>query len=221
MQRIIIFSVLCASLGLSAQSEPRYYTDSDVRQRIVNFNVYGQPTTMFRRIGSDLNGVQPEVDDRFLSRLNVETGFSADVHLRPLYLGIGVWQTWVNYAHRLSNDEVQSTKARYWSIPMRAGLVTQLSDEVSLEAWPTVTYRRAISFQQSGLNGSGDAPHAPSFWTAGIQVGGNVALTEYLSYSLMGVMDYGFGDLEDGTSNRAYTELPLFVGIRMGLRLSL
>ncbi|MDG1253151.1 MAG: hypothetical protein P8N56_05675 [Schleiferiaceae bacterium] len=206
---------------MSAQSEPRYYTDSDVRQRLVNFNVYAQPSTIFRRIGTDLNGVRPEVNDRFLSRLNVESGFSADVHLRPLYLGIGVGQTWINYAHALSDDVVQETKARYWSIPFRAGLVTQLSDEVSLEVWPTITYRRAIRFQQSGVNGLVDAPHAPSFWTAGIQVGGNMAITEYLSYSLMGMMDYGFGDLEEGTINRAYAELPLFVGVRMGLRLSL
>ena len=218
MQRIILLLTLALSLGLQAQSQPRYYTDSDVRQRIVNFNVYGQPGTQFRRIGTDLNGVQPEVNDRFLSRLNGETGISVDFNLRPLYLGVGVGQSWINYGHRLENDDVTDVQARYWAIPMRAGLVTHLSDEVTLEAWPTVTYRRAISFEHSAYP---NPIFAPDFWTAGIQVGSTVAITEYLSFVLMGVMDYGFNDLEAGASWREYSELPLFFGVRAGLRVSL
>ena len=218
MRSLIFATLLTLGWVAQAQSQPRYYTDSDVRQRVVNFNVYGQPGTVFRRIGADLNGVQPEVTDKFLPRLIGETGFSVDFNLRPLYLGVGVGQTWVNYAHRLENDEVQDVKARYWSIPIRAGLVTHLSDGVTLEAWPTVTYRKAISFEHSAL---ANPVYAPQFWTAGIQVGATVAINEYVSFLLMGVMDYGFGDLEEGATWRSYTELPLFLGVRTGLRVSL
>ncbi|MFM1884015.1 MAG: hypothetical protein RL168_199 [Bacteroidota bacterium] len=218
MRRLIVLAFWSLAWVAQAQSQPRYYTDSDVRQRVVNFNVYGQPGTVFRRIGADLNGVQPEVTDKFLPRLTGETGFSADFNLRPLYLGIGVGQTWVNYAHRMENDAVQEVKARYWSIPVRAGLVTHLSDEVTLEAWPTVTYRKAISFEHSTL---ANPVYASQFWTAGLQVGSTVAINEYVSFLLMGVLDYGFGDLESGATWRSYTELPLFLGVRAGLRVSL
>ncbi len=105
MRSLILTALMALVMGAQAQSQPRYYTDSDVRQRVVNFNVYGQPGTVFRRIGADLNGVQPEVTDKFLSRLMGETGFSADFNLRPLYLGVGVGQTWVNYGHRLENGD--------------------------------------------------------------------------------------------------------------------
>ena len=52
-------------------------------------------------------------------------------------------------------------------------------------------------------------------------MGSTVAITEYLSFVLMGVMDYGFNDLEAGASWREYSELPLFFGVRAGLRVSL
>ncbi len=218
MQRIIILAFMAGAWGLRAQTQPRYYTDSDVRQRVVNFNVYGQPGTVFRRIGADLNGVQPDVTDRFLPRLTAETGFSADFNLRPLYLGIGVGQSWINYGHRFESGQTFGVQARYWAIPFRAGLVTHLSDEVTLEAWPNVTYRRAISFEHSDLV---NPVYADQFWTAGLQVGSTVGITEYLSFVLMGVMDYGFNDLEEGTGWRDYTELPLFLGVRAGLRVAL
>lgn len=218
MQRIILLFILGAALELRAQAQPKYYTDSDVRQRVVQLNVYGQPGTVFRRIGADLNGVQPEVSDKFLPRLTAETGVTADFSLRPLYVGIGLGQSWVHYAHRFESGEVHDVSARYWSVPFRAGLVTHLSDELTLEAWPVVTYRRAISFEHSSFF---SPTYASQFWTAGLQVGSTVGITEYLSFVLMGVMDYGFNDLEEGTAWREYTELPLFLGVRAGLRVAL
>ena len=89
---------------------------------------------------------------------------------------------------------------------------------MTLEAWPTVTYRKAISFEHSTL---ANPVYVDQFWTAGLQVGSTVAINEYVSFLLMGVMDYGFGDLEAGATWRSYTELPLFLGVRAGLRVSL
>jgi len=54
-----------------------------------------------------------------------------------------------------------------------------------------------------------------------LQVGSTVAINEYVSFLLMGVMDYGFGDLEAGATWRDYTESPLFLGVRAGLRVAL
>lgn len=224
MRIVTLIAIALVSQGAlygQKKEEPRYYTDSEVPKHLININMYGQPSTLFRRIGTDLNGNQPNVTDRFVSQLNGDVGLAVDVHLRPLYLGVGMGQTWVNYGHRNEDESLRQTHARYWAIPMRAGLVTQLSDELSLEVWPTVTYRKAISFENSLDNQPLSSGFSPSYWTAGVQVGASLALTDRLSFTLMGAMDYGFDDLEAGTSLRSYTELPLFIGVRTGFRIKL
>jgi hypothetical protein len=57
-------------------------------------------------------------------------------------------------------------------------------------------------------------------WSAGLNVGPSVSVTEYLRWTIMGVIDYGFSDLER-SSSEGVLELPIFLGIRTGLRLSI
>ena len=219
--RIIIFVfTLCLFENINAQSEPQFYIDSEVRTRRMSLSTYAQPMVLFRRIGADLNGTRPQVNSTFRTGPNLDAGISVDFNLGSLRIGTGIGHLWVNYS---VNDDIimntVSTSARYLSIPFRAGLVTTLNDRVSLEVWPQVIYRQAISYEKDWL-----IDMVPNYreviWSAGLNVGPSITVTEYLRWTMLAVIDYGFNDLETFSSD-GVVELPIFVGIRTGLRLSI
>ena len=220
MRLIIFIPVFCLFSEVDAQLEPKFYVDSEVRTRRVAISAYSQPMLLFRRIGTDLNGVSPVVNTAFRSGFNFDSGLSFDFNIRPLRLGIGIGQTWVNYSvSDESGNSIVNTSARYLSIPFRAGLVTPLNDRITLEVWPQVIYRSVISYKKDWLI-TMIPLYRPQVWSAGINIGSSISLTEYLRWTLMGVMDYSFNDLEMDPS-KDYSELPIFTGLRVGLRLTI
>lgn len=215
MRIIILVFAFCLFENINAQSEPQFYLDSEVRTRRISLSTYSQPMALFRRIGADLNGTRPDVNSTFRTGLNLDAGISLDFNLGSLRIGAGIAHSWINYSVNDVSGNV-STSARYLSIPFRAGLVTTLNDRISLEVWPQVIYRQAISYEKDWL-----IDMVPNYreviWSAGLNVGPSITVTEYLRWTIMGVIDYGFSDLEaDGV-----VELPIFIGIRTGLRFSI
>ena len=224
MRVLVSLFVISLSSVLYSQSEPQFYTDSKVRTRRFAISTYSQPMVLFRRIGADLNGNRPEVNNSFRTGPNLDVGFSIDFNIRPLRIGIGLGHSWVNYSvvedePLYSADGIIRTSASYISLPFRAGLITPLNDRVNLEVWPEVIYRQAISFEKDWL-----IDMAPNYrdiiWSAGINIGSSITLSEYWKWTIMGVMDYGFNDFEE-PSGDGISELPIFIGLRTGIRLSI
>ena len=218
MRIIILVFTLCLFENIDAQSEPQFYVDSEVRTRRISLSTYAQPMVLFRRIGADLNGNRPDVNSTFQTGFNSDAGISLDFNLGSLRVGAGFGHTWINFS-TTESENVIKTSATYLSVPLRAGLVTILNDRVSLEVWPQVIYRKAQSYEKDWL-----IQMIPEFreviWSAGLNVGPSVSVTEYLRWTIMGVIDYGFSDLER-SSSEGVLELPIFLGIRTGLRLSI
>jgi len=219
-QRLSLLLLFSLSLNTNAQI---FYTDSKVSSNKVSFEAFASPMTMLRKVASDLQGNQVSVSDTWHAMLNTETGMVFTYNTRSLRFGVGVGQSDLRWGVSDSMGNRVNTHARYWTFPVRVGLVTQITDVFSLEVWPQLTIRKAISLEKNWLI-LPVAPRAETPLAAGLTVGSAFRMNDHFSFTLGAVMEFGLDDLEDagsGPAFRTHGELPFFLGLRTGLRFSL
>ena len=228
MHKLIMYRLflLFAVVGMTANAQgtdPVYYTDSDVVVRPWAFEAGVTPVTMFRRVGRDLQGNLPEVNNTWHPRLGMDAGFNATYQGGNIRLSVGASQSWLNWAvsETVNGEDVMvSTHAQYVTLPIRAGLVTHLNDMVDLEVWPNFTYRWNQSLVKTGT--SEPVVVTPTASSAGLDIGASWRIGSHWRYFVRGGIGFGLQDLEIdeeiGNPYRNHTELPLFVGVQTGIR---
>jgi len=223
MRRLILLFIVMGFAAQGQGTDPVYYTDSDITVRPWAFEASGAPLTMFRRVGRDLQGNLPEVNDTWRPRAGLDAGVNAIYQGGNIRLSVGLSQTWLNWATSTTvNDEeiLVSTHAQYLSLPIRAGLVTHLTDMVDLEVWPNFTYRWNQSLVKTGTNI--EPVVSPTASSAGLDIGASWRVGTHWRYFVRGGIGFGLQDLEVtedvGNPYRNHTELPLFVGVQTGIR---
>lgn len=214
--------LLLLSLSLSTHAQT-FYTDSKVAVSKVSFEAFASPMTMLRKVASDVQGNLVSVDDTWHAMLNTETGMVFTYNTRGLRFGVGVGQSDLRWGVSDSLGNRVNTHARYWTFPIRAGLVTQITDIISLEVWPQLTIRKVISLEKDWAALIWP-PRAEMPLSAGLSVGSAFRMNDHFHFTLGAVMEFGLDDLEDagaGPAFRSHGELPFFLGLRTGLRFSL
>lgn len=241
MKKIIALALLFMALiptegfGQRGNTDPVYFTDSDVKRRIVSFGVHYDPMFTQRRLSAlDEVGLANDVSrDDFPATGGYGDNWGAYVNFNinsSLRLGIGGGQT--NIRYRLDNFEYVegadtsrlnlNVVGNYTTIPLRVGFTTSMNDVWDLEVWIPVAFNILNSYTESGtLNGvqrTWDLTDEArsNLWSAGILVGGAFYFTDNWAVTMSAQFRYFGVPMYDHASRP--TETPYGLGGSVGLR---
>lgn len=171
---ILVGVLICSSLAITAQDEDiEYYTDSDVKRSIVSIQAGYMPYYTSRRLLSE--SVNPQAPYFFLNSAitgKFGQGYGLDLLFnvnRSLQVGIGLYNTTTHYQWdfvKIVNDigggesdtlsiNRWDNKARYLTMPIQFGFVTQIADQWWLQVYPAleVNFLQEISYEYELADG--------------------------------------------------------------------
>jgi hypothetical protein len=174
MRYFLIGWLLCSTLAMRAQDEDiEYYTDSDVKRSIASLQVGYMPYYTSRRLLSE--SVNPQASYFFLNSSitgKYGNGYGFDLLFSvnsSLQLGIGLYNTTTHYQWDFvkivdnieggNSDTLTVTrwdnKARYLTMPIQFGFVTQVAEQWWLQVYPAleVNFLQELTYEYELADG--------------------------------------------------------------------
>lgn len=157
MKRLLLALILFAGIDVAAQNDSiEYFTDSDVKRSIASVQAGYMPYFTSRRLLSET--VNPQADYFFLNSAitgKFGQGFGVDLLFSinsSLQLGVGLYNTTTHYQWDFVNivqnidggdpDTLEvrrwDNKARYLTVPIQFGFVTQVAEQWWLQVYPAL-----------------------------------------------------------------------------------
>lgn len=221
-----LFAVVIAlTLGFSFQTSaqktttPIFYTDSDLKEKVGFVEVRGAGLVGLRRLSTNPDGTvaNPE-NNLFGPGLNYGGGVFGALALRgALHVGVGVETNRWGYLAKFSpvlTVEPLAYRGDYTSFPLRAGFISEVSENWNLEVWPSTSVHVLRKFQAGSNDWTDQATQR--FWSGGILLQGSRATGTSGRLVLGAVLDLGFAPLYNSPSRDE--ELPFRLGLSAGYR---
>lgn len=234
---LTLFALLLSviAFGQRGNTDPIYFTDSDVEKRYISFGIHGDPLYTQRRIfslnSSGLNSGVTRDDFPATGGFGYSYGATVDFRLNTnIRLGAGIGQTMINYrlddySYALNGDTALvglNTSTLYNTFPLRVGFVTNMNSAWSLEIWIPVAYNTLSKYEESttfnGLAINEDLTEEANstMWSAGIQVGGAFHITD--QWSITGTAQFRYFTTQIIDKPNRPRETPYGTGISLGIR---
>lgn len=200
---------------------PIYYTDSDLKEKVGFVEVRGGGLVGLRRLSTNPDGtVANPANNPFGPGLNFGGGVFGAVAVRgALHFGVGIESNRWGYVAKFPPTltvEPLNYRGDYTSFPIRAGFVSEVSENWNLEVWPSTAIHVLRKFQAGSNDFTADA--TPRFWSGGLLVQGSRAQGTSGRWVLGASLDLGFAPLYDSPSRDE--ELPFRLGINAGYRIA-
>ena len=217
---LVFFLLPLTTLWAQKHTEPEYYTDSDLKKRIVLLEARSSSMVGMRRLATTMDGtvVDPSLFP-YKPRFVMSNGIHGAFLLKgSLHAGIGVEMSDWSYAVHSPSLPVEpfTWRGSYWAIPFRAGFVTEVNETYTLEVWPQATVNRLNVFR---INDEDQTVQATQqFWSGGISLFGGRAVGVRGRFLLGATMDFGFRPLY--YVNARATEYPIRTGVSAGYRMA-
>ncbi|MDP4602558.1 MAG: hypothetical protein NWQ75_03155 [Schleiferiaceae bacterium] len=220
-------AVLALTLGWSFNASaqktttPIFYTDSDLKEKVGFVEVRGAGLVGLRRLSTNPDGTvaNPE-NNLFGPGLNYGGGVFGALALRgALHVGVGVETNRWGYVAKFSpilSVEPLVYRGDYTSFPLRAGFISEVSENWNLEVWPSTSVNVLRKFQAGANDWTEQATQR--FWSGGIMLQGSRAMGTSGRLVLGAVLDLGFAPLY--TSPSRDEELPFRLGLSAGYRVT-
>jgi hypothetical protein len=220
-------AVLALTLGGSSTawaqktSGPIFYTDSDLKEKVGFVEVRGAGLVGLRRLSTNPDGTvaNPE-NNLFGPGLNYGGGVFGALALRgALHVGVGVETNRWGYAAKFSpmlSVEPLVYRGDYTTFPLRAGFISEVSENWNLEVWPSTSVNVLRKFQAGANDWTEQATQR--FWSGGILLQGSRATGTSGRLVLGAVLDLGFAPLYNSPSRDE--ELPFRLGLSAGYRVT-
>lgn len=220
-------AVIALALGGSSTawaqktSGPIFYTDSDLKEKVGFVEVRGAGLVGLRRLSTNPDGTvaNPE-NNLFGPGLNYGGGVFGALALRgALHVGVGVETNRWGYAAKFSpmlSVEPLVYRGDYTTFPLRAGFISEVSENWNLEVWPSTSVNVLRKFQAGANDWTEQATQR--FWSGGILLQGSRATGTSGRLVLGAVLDLGFAPLYDSPSRDE--ELPFRLGLSAGYRVT-
>ena len=220
-------AVLALTLGWSFNASaqktttPIFYTDSDLKEKVGFVEVRGAGLVGLRRLSTNPDGTvaNPE-NNLFGPGLNYGGGVFGALALRgALHVGVGVETTRWGYVAKFSpilSVEPLVYRGDYTSFPLRAGFISEVSENWNLEVWPSTSVNVLRKFQAGANDWTEQATQR--FWSGGIMLQGSRAMGTSGRLVMGAVLDLGFAPLY--TSPSRDEELPFRLGLSAGYRVT-
>jgi hypothetical protein len=220
-------AVLALTLGGSSNAwaqkttAPIFYTDSDLKEKVGFVEVRGAGLVGLRRLSTNPDGTvaNPE-NNLFGPGLNYGGGVFGALALRgALHVGVGVETNRWGYVAKFSpmlSVEPLVYRGDYTSFPLRAGFISEVSENWNLEVWPSTSVNVLRKFQAGANDWTEQATQR--FWSGGIMLQGSRAMGTSGRLVLGAVLDLGFAPLY--TSPARDEELPFRLGLSAGYRVT-
>ncbi len=175
MKRLLVGLLICTSWAISAQDEDiEYYTDSDVKRSIVSVQAGYMPYYTSRRLLSE--SANPQAGYFFLNSAitgKFGQGYGLDLLFNVnsnLQVGIGLYNTTTHYqwdfvkiVEDIEGGDADTltvkrwdNKARYLTMPIQFGFVTQIADQWWLQVYPAleVNFLQELTYEYQLADGS-------------------------------------------------------------------
>ena len=220
-------AVLALTLGWSFNASaqktttPIFYTDSDLKEKVGFVEVRGAGLVGLRRLSTNPDGTvaNPE-NNLFGPGLNYGGGVFGALALRgALHVGVGVETNRWGYVAKFSpilSVEPLVYRGDYTSVPLRAGFISEVSENWNLEVWPSTSVNVLRKFQAGANDWTEQATQR--FWSGGIMLQGSRAMGTSGRLVMGAVLDLGFAPLY--TSPSRDEELPFRLGLSAGYRVT-
>ena len=220
-------AVLALTLGWSFNASaqkttaPIFYTDSDLKEKVGFVEVRGAGLVGLRRLSTNPDGTvaNPE-NNLFGPGLNYGGGVFGALALRgALHVGVGVETNRWGYVAKFSpilSVEPLVYRGDYTSFPLRAGFISEVSENWNLEVWPSTSVNVLRKFQAGANDWTEQATQR--FWSGGIMLQGSRAMGTSGRLVMGAVLDLGFAPLY--TSPSRDEELPFRLGLSAGYRVT-
>jgi hypothetical protein len=220
-------AVLALTLGWSFNASaqktttPIFYTDSDLKEKVGFVEVRGAGLVGLRRLSTNPDGTvaNPE-NNLFGPGLNYGGGVFGALALRgALHVGVGVETNRWGYVAKFSpmlSVEPLVYRGDYTSFPLRAGFISEVSENWNLEVWPSTSVNVIRKFQAGANDWTEQATQR--FWSGGIMLQGSRAMGTSGRLVLGAVLDLGFAPLYNSPSRDE--ELPFRLGLSAGYRVT-
>ena len=220
---VVLALTLGWSFNASAQktTTPIFYTDSDLKEKVGFVEVRGAGLVGLRRLSTNPDGTvaNPE-NNLFGPGLNYGGGVFGALALRgALHVGVGVETNRWGYVAKFSpilSVEPLVYRGDYTSFPLRAGFISEVSENWNLEVWPSTSVNVLRKFQAGANDWTEQATQR--FWSGGIMLQGSRAMGTSGRLVMGGVLDLGFAPLY--TSPSRDEELPFRLGLSAGYRVT-
>jgi hypothetical protein len=202
-------------------SSPIFYTDSDLKEKVGFVEVRGSGLVGLRRLSTNPDGTvaNPE-NNLFGPGLNYGGGVFGALALRgALHFGVGVETNRWGYAAKfppMLSVEPLVYRGDYTTFPLRAGFISEVSENWNLEVWPSTSVNVLRKFQAGANDWTEQATQR--FWSGGILLQGSRATGTSGRLVLGAVLDLGFAPLYDSPSRDE--ELPFRLGLSAGYRVT-
>ena len=220
---VVLALTLGWSFNASAQktTTPIFYTDSDLKEKVGFVEVRGAGLVGLRRLSTNPDGTvaNPE-NNLFGPGLNYGGGVFGALALRgALHVGVGVETNRWGYVAKFSpilSVEPLVYRGDYTSFPLRAGFISEVSENWNLEVWPSTSVNVLRKFQAGANDWTEQATQR--FWSGGIMLQGSRAMGTSGRLVMGAVLDLGFAPLY--TSPSRDEELPFRLGLSAGYRVT-
>jgi hypothetical protein len=136
-----------------------------------------------------------------------------------LHVGVGVETNRWGYVAKFSpilSVEPLVYRGDYTSFPLRAGFISEVSENWNLEVWPSTSVNVLRKFQAGANDWTEQATQR--FWSGGIMLQGSRAMGTSGRLVMGAVLDLGFAPLY--TSPSRDEELPFRLGLSAGYRVT-
>jgi hypothetical protein len=183
--------------------------------------VRGAGLVGLRRLSTNPDGTvaNPE-NNLFGPGLNYGGGVFGALALRgALHVGVGVETNRWGYAAKFSpmlSVEPLVYRGDYTTFPLRAGFISEVSENWNLEVWPSTSVNVLRKFQAGANDWTEQATQR--FWSGGILLQGSRATGTSGRLVLGAVLDLGFAPLYNSPSRDE--ELPFRLGLSAGYRVT-
>lgn len=217
-------------------TDPVYYTDSDVEHNYVSFGIHYDPLYSGRRLfalnNADANAGLDREDFPATGGYGYNWGGYMDFNINSsLRLGVGAGRTTMayrldDYPYIDGNGDTSNVGLNvgglYNSFPLRIGFATPMNDAWDLEIWIPIAYNRLSTYTEStSLNGSmieNDLTDQArkEVWSVAILVGGAFYFTDNWAITAHAQFRYFTAPMIDKPDRP--TETPYGAGVSLGIR---